>query len=157
MEKLSLSEVCFLGGSIFRRTKKKFPDEKVFHGISLAGLGKNFGGDSVSEWRHGTARENLAGSAIGGGRPPTREILGLKKKSSLQGLAGEVLTICREGGSRVGNWRGVNVAGRGFGTSRFVMGRVSSGHGGCQPLANPQALAAMDRRARAVRGRRHVS
>ena len=81
----------------------------------------------------------------------------LKKKSSLQGLAGEVLTICREGGSRVGNWRGVNVAGRGFGTSRFVMSRVSSGHGVCQPLANPQALAAMDRRARAVRGRRHVS
>ena len=69
----------------------------------------------------------------------------LKKKSSLQGLAGEVLTICREGGSRVGNWRGVNVAGRGFGTSRFVVGRVS------------QALAAMDRRAGAVRGRRHVS
>ena len=81
----------------------------------------------------------------------------LKKKSSLQGLAGEVLTICREGGSRVGNWRGVNVAGRGFGTSRFVMGRVSSGYGWCQPLANLQALAAMDRRARAVRGRRHVS
>ena len=62
-----------------------------------------------------------------------------------------------EGGSRVGNWRGVNVAGRGFGTSQFVMGRVSSGPGVCQPLANPQALAAMDRRARAVRGRRHVS
>ena len=78
MEKLSLSEVCFLGGVFFRRTKKKFPDEKVFHGISLAGLRKKFGGDSVSEWRHGTARENLAGSA-GGGRRHAKS-LGLKKK-----------------------------------------------------------------------------
>ena len=121
MEKLSLSEVCFLGGSIFRRTKKKFPDEKVFHGISLAGLRKKFGRDSVSEWRHGTARENLAGSAIGGGRPPTREILGLKKKSSLQGLAGEVLTICKRGCFASEDWRGVNVAEHGFGTSRFAV------------------------------------
>ena len=101
MEKLSLSEVCFLGGSIFRRTKKKFPDEKVFHGISLAGLRKNFGGDSVSEWRHGTARENLAGSAIGGGRPPTREILGLKKKVACRVWLVRCSLYVREGASRV--------------------------------------------------------
>ena len=80
-----------------------------------------------------------------------------QKKSSLQGLAGEVLTIYRESGSRGGYWRGVNVAGRGFGTSRLAVTRVSPGHGVSRPLANPQALAAMDRRARAVRGRRHVS
>ena len=40
---------------------------------------------------------NLAGIAIGQGWLAVLEILGLKKKSSLQGLAGEVLTICRRG------------------------------------------------------------
>ena len=62
------------------RQKLSFPDEKVLHGISVAGLRKNFGRDSASEWRHGAARKNLAGSAIGRGRRTTREILGLKKK-----------------------------------------------------------------------------
>ena len=37
------------------------------------------------------------------------------KKRGLQGLAGEVLTIYREGGARVGDWRGVNFARRSFG------------------------------------------
>ena len=37
------------------------------------------------------------------------------KKRCLQGLAGEVLTIYREGGARVGDWRGVNFARRSFG------------------------------------------
>ena len=113
---------CVLwGGVFFRRTKKKVPDEKIFHVISHAGLRKNFGRGSASEWRHGTARKNLAGSAIGGGRRPTREILGLKKKSSLQGLAGEVLTICKRGCFASEDWRGVNVAEHGFGTSRFAV------------------------------------
>ena len=94
--KLSVAGVCFFGG-VFFSAEKKVPDEKIFHGISVAGLRKNFGRDSASERRHGAARKNLAGSAIGGGRRPTREILGLKKKSSLQGLAGEVLTICKRG------------------------------------------------------------
>ena len=39
----------------------------------------------------------------------------LKKKSGLQGLAGEVLTIYREGDARVGDWRGVKFARRSFG------------------------------------------
>ena len=113
---------CVLwAGVFFRRTKKKVPDEKIFHGISHAGLRKNFGRGSASEWRHGAARKNLAGSAIGGGRRPTREILGLKKKSSLQGLAGEVLTICKRGCFASEDWRGVNAAEHGFGTSRFAV------------------------------------
>ena len=45
--------------------KNNFPDEKIFHGISHAGLGKNLASDSASEWKHGTALKNLAGSAIG--------------------------------------------------------------------------------------------
>ena len=60
-----------------------------------------------------------------------------QKKSGLQGLAGEVLTIYRESGSRGGYWRGVNVAGRGFGTSRLGVTRVSPGHGVSRPLAKP--------------------
>ena len=126
-EKRSPWEIC--EGCVFSAEKKKFffgrkkkvPDEKIFHGISVAGLRKNFGRDSASERRHGAARKNLAGSAIGGGRRPTREILGLKKKSSLQGLAGEVLTICKRGCFASEDWRGVNVAEHGFGTSRFAV------------------------------------
>ena len=118
--KLSVAGVCFFGG-VFFSAEKKVPDEKIFHGISVAGLRKNFGRDSASERRHGAARKNLAGSAIGGGRRPTREILGLKKKSSLQGLAGEVLTICKRGCFASEDWRGVNVAEHGFGTSRFAV------------------------------------
>ena len=120
-------ESCPWQGCVFSAEKKKFffgrkkkvPDEKIFHGISVAGLRKNFGRDSASERRHGAARKNLAGSAIGGGRRPTREILGLKKKSSLQDLAGEVLTICKRGCFASEDWRGVNVAEHGFGTSRL--------------------------------------
>ena len=108
-------------GVFFSAEKIKVPDEKIFHGISVAGLRKNFGRDSASERRHGAARKKLAGSAIGRGRRPTREILGLKKKSSLQGLAGEVLTICKRGCFASEDWRGVNVAEHGFGTSRFAV------------------------------------
>ena len=43
------------------------------------------------------------------------------KKSSLQGLAGEVLTICKRGCFASEDWRGVNVAEHGFGTSRFAV------------------------------------
>ena len=42
----------------------------------------------------------LAGIAIEQGRPTALEILGLKKKTSLQGLAGEVLTICKGQGQQ---------------------------------------------------------
>ena len=51
------------------------------------------------------------------GRPPRRYgcRAELKKKSGLQGLAGEVLTIYREGDARVGDWRGVKFARRSFG------------------------------------------
>ena len=44
-----------------------------------------------------------------------------QKKSSLQGLAGEVLTICKRGCFASEDWRGVNVAEHGFGTSRFAV------------------------------------
>ena len=64
---------------------------------------------------------NSAGIAIGHGRPATLKILGLKKISSLQGLAGEVLTICKRGCFASEDWRGVNVAEHGFGTSRFAV------------------------------------
>ena len=121
MESFPWQGCVFFGGVFFPGEKIKVPDEKIFHGISVAGLRKNFGRDSASEWRHGAARKNLAGSAIGGGRRPTREILGLKKKSSLQGLAGEVLTICKRGCFASEDWRGVNVAEHGFGTSRFAV------------------------------------
>ena len=47
------------------RRKNHFPDENIFNGISHAGLGKNLASDSASEWKHGTARKNLAGPAIG--------------------------------------------------------------------------------------------
>ena len=47
------------------RRKTHFGDENIFNGISHAGLGKNLASDSASEWKHGTARKNLAGSAIG--------------------------------------------------------------------------------------------
>ena len=81
MEKLSLSEVCFLGGSIFRRTKKKFPDEKVFHGISLAGLRKNFGRDSVDRSGDMGRLEKIWPDrrSAGGGRRHEKS-LGSKKK-----------------------------------------------------------------------------
>ena len=50
------------------------------------------------------------------GRRGERTTLALgSKKRGLQGLAGEVLTIYREGGARVGDWRGVNFARRSFG------------------------------------------
>ena len=50
------------------------------------------------------------------GRRGKRTTLSLgSKKRGLQGLAGEVLTIYREGGARVGDWRGVNFARRSFG------------------------------------------
>ena len=80
MESFPWQGCVFFGGVFFSAEKIKVPDEEIFHGISVAGLRKNFGRDSASEWRHGAARKNLAGSAIGGGRRPTREILGLKKK-----------------------------------------------------------------------------
>ena len=81
MEKLSLSEVCFLGGSIFRRTKKKFPDEKVFHGISLAGLRKNFARDSVDRSGDMGRLEKIWPDrrSAGGGRRHAKS-LGSKKK-----------------------------------------------------------------------------
>ena len=47
------------------RRKNHFGDENIFNGISHAGLGKNLASDSASEWKHGTARKNLAGPAIG--------------------------------------------------------------------------------------------
>ena len=43
------------------RRKNHFGDENIFNGISHAGLGKNLASDSASEWKHGTARKNLAG------------------------------------------------------------------------------------------------
>ena len=51
------------------------------------------------------------------GRPPRRYAVApsSKKKRCLQGLAGEVLTIYREGDARVGDWRGVKFARRSFG------------------------------------------
>ena len=50
------------------------------------------------------------------GRRGERTTLTLgSKKRGLQGLAGEVLTIYREGGARVGDWRGVKFARRSFG------------------------------------------
>ena len=69
-----MAEVCLRvrglgtgGESASRRPGVKItsPMKKIFHGISHDGLGKNLASDSASEWKHGTARKNLAGSAIG--------------------------------------------------------------------------------------------
>ena len=50
-----------------RRVGKNVPSpmKKFPHGISVAGLRRNFGRDNASEWGHGAARKNSAGSAIG--------------------------------------------------------------------------------------------
>ena len=45
--------------------KTFLPRRKIVNGISHAGLRKNLGPDSVSEWEHGTARKKMTGSAIG--------------------------------------------------------------------------------------------
>ena len=68
MESFPWQGCVFFGGVFFSAEKIKVPDEKIFHGISVAGLRKNFERDSASEQRHGAARKNLAGSAIGRGR-----------------------------------------------------------------------------------------
>ena len=103
MENLSLSEVCFLGGSIFRRTKKKFPDEKVFHGISLAGLRKNFAtSDSVDRSGDMGRLEKIWPDrrSAGGGRRHAKS-LGSKKKVACRVWLVRCSLYVREGASRV--------------------------------------------------------
>ena len=65
----------------------------------LAFLLTMFKGVLQCKWDRLNVR-NSAGIAIGHGRPATLKILGLKKISSLQGLAGEVLTICKGQGQQ---------------------------------------------------------
>ena len=113
---------CVLwGGVFFRRTKKKSPMKKISMGYPTLDLEK------ISDAAvHRSGDMGRLGkiwpdprSAGGGGRHA--KSLGSKKKSSLQGLAGEVLTICKRGCFASEDWRGVNVAEHGFGTSRFAV------------------------------------
>ena len=128
-----MAEVCFYRGVFFRPKKTKSPMKELSMGFPWQDLEKVSDATVHRSGDMGRLEKNWPDRRSAGGGGRLAKSLGSKKKVACRVWLVRCSLYVREGGSRVGYWRGVNVAGHSFGTSRFAMRPcISSGHGVCR-------------------------